>query len=194
LRLRNVRRPIDVLLLIVAVLSFVVPVVGMPFWALANARVTRRRGEDAIRFYAKDQPVAEGAVGVTLFPELIRRVRRWMVAGVLLVGFLLAALALLVPLGRLCHRLPPAGRGLAEFGLLFPSARSSVRSALFPVTLVPRLVAGATRILGPIEQCPWTEGDGRSRALTPKTTDRALACSWHSFRVWCSRCLPSTAR
>lgn len=118
LRLRDVRRPIDVLIIIAAVLSFVLPGVGIPFWAVANARVTRRRGEDAIRFYEQSQPLAEGAVGVTLFPEPTRRARRWMVAGVLLVGCLLAALALLLPLGRLSHLLPLAGRGLAEFGLL----------------------------------------------------------------------------
>ena len=53
LRLRNVRRPIDVLIVITAVLSFALPGIGIPFWAVANARVTRRRGEDAIRFYAK---------------------------------------------------------------------------------------------------------------------------------------------
>jgi hypothetical protein len=81
--------------------------------------VTRRRGEDAIRFYGKHQPVAEASVGVTLFPEPTHSARRWMVAGVLLVGLLLAALALLLPLGRISHRLPLAGRGLAEFGLLF---------------------------------------------------------------------------
>ena len=88
LRLRDVRRPIDVLIIIAAVLSFVLPGVGIPFWAVANARVTRRRGEDAIRFYEQSQPLAEGAVGVTLFPEPTRRARRWMVAGVLLVGCL----------------------------------------------------------------------------------------------------------
>jgi hypothetical protein len=136
LRLRNVRRPIDVLILIATVLSFVLPGVGIPFWALANARVTRRRGEDAIRFYAKYQPPAENTVGVTLFPEPTRRARRWMIAGILLVGVLLAALTLVVPLGRLSHLLPLAGRGIAEFGLLFTI--SSLIRALRPVSDDPR--------------------------------------------------------
>jgi hypothetical protein len=132
LRLRNVRSPIDVLIIIATVLSFVLPGVGIPFWALANARVTRRRGEDAIRFYAKHQPPAESAVGVTLFPEPTRRARRWTIAGALLVGSLLAALALLLPLGRLSQGLPLAGRGLAEFGLLFTI--SSLIRALRPIS------------------------------------------------------------
>lgn len=136
LRLLSVRRPIDALILIATVLSFVLPVVGMPFWALANARVTRRRGEDAIRFYAKHQPLTESSVGVTLSPEPTHRARRWMIAGILLVGVLLAALALLVPLGRLSHGLPLAGRGLAEFGLLF-TILSLIR-ALRPVSDHPR--------------------------------------------------------
>jgi hypothetical protein len=123
LRLRDVRRPIDVLIIIVAVLSFALPGVGIPFWAVANARVTRRRGEDAIRFYKTQQPPAEDAVGVTLLPEPTRRARWWLVAGLLLVGVLLAALALLLPLGRLSHLLPLAGRGLAEFGLLLTISR-----------------------------------------------------------------------
>lgn len=117
------RRPIDVVIIIAAVLSFVLPIVGIPFWAVANARVTRRRGEDA---------VAEASVGVTLFPEPTHSARRWMVAGVLLVGLLLAALALLLPLGRISHRLPLAGRGLAEFGLLFTI--SSLIRALRPTS------------------------------------------------------------
>jgi hypothetical protein len=136
LRLRNVRRPIDVLILIAAVLSFVLPGVGIPFWAVANARVTRRRGEDAIRFYEKHQPPAESTVGVTLFPEPTHRARRWLVAGLLLVGVLLAALALLLPLGRISHLLPLAGRGLAEFGLLFTI--SSLIRALRPTPADPR--------------------------------------------------------
>ena len=56
---------------------------------------------------------------MTLFPEPTRRARRWLVTAVLLVGVLLATLALLLPLGRLSHLLPLAGRGIAEFGLLF---------------------------------------------------------------------------
>jgi hypothetical protein len=132
LQLRKVRRPIDVVIIIAAVLSFVLPIVGIPFWAVANARVTRRRGEDAIRFYGKHQPVAEASVGVTLFPEPTHSARRWMVAAVLLVGLLLAALALLLPLGRISHRLPLAGRGLAEFGLLFTI--SSLIRALRPTS------------------------------------------------------------
>lgn len=136
LRLRDVRRPIDALIVVVTVLSFVLPGVGMPFWALTNARVTRGRGEEAIRFYARRQPVAEGAVGVTLFPEATRRGRRWIVAGVLLVGCVLAALALLLPLGRLSHLLPLAGRGLAEVGLLFTI--SALVRALRPISGDPR--------------------------------------------------------
>jgi hypothetical protein len=136
LRLRNVRSPIDVLIIILAVLSFALPGVGIPFWAVANARVARRRGEDAIRFYEKHQPPAESAVGVTLFLEPTHRARRWMVAGILLVGALLAALALLLPLGRISHLLPLAGRGLAEFGLLFTI--SSLVRALRPTPADPR--------------------------------------------------------
>jgi hypothetical protein len=136
LRLRNVRRPVDVLILIVTVLSFVLPGVGIPFWALANARVTRTRGEDAIRFYAKHQPPVESTAGVTLFPEPPHRARRWMIAGVLVMGFLLATLTLLLPLGRLSHGLPLAGRGLAEFGLLFTI--SSLIRALRPISGDPR--------------------------------------------------------
>jgi hypothetical protein len=136
LRLRNVRRPIDVLILIAAVLSFVLPGVGIPFWAVTNARVTRRRGEDAIRFYTKHQPPAKSAEGVTLFPEPTHRARHWLVAGILLVGFLLAALALVLPLGRISHLLPLAGRGIAEFGLLFTI--SQLIRALRPTPADPR--------------------------------------------------------
>ena len=117
------RRPIDVLVIVAAVLSFALPGVGIPFWAVANACVTRRRGEDAIRFNEEHRPPAEGAVSVTLFLEPTRRARWWMVAALLVVGVLLAALALLLRLGSDLPPDPLAGRGLAEFGLLFTISR-----------------------------------------------------------------------
>jgi EcsC protein family len=123
LQLRVVRRPLDALVLVAEVLSFVVPIIGIPVWAYVNKRTTRRLGETAVRLYEQGGAEAVRPTGVTLAPAPTRRARRRLVGGVIAVGIALAALALVIPLGRLSHSLPLAGRGLAELGLLFTVSR-----------------------------------------------------------------------
>lgn len=122
LRLRIVRRPLDALVLLAEAASLVVPIIGIPVWAYVNARTTRPLGQTAIRYYEEHPPVA-GSLGETPSRGPSRRTRRRIVAGVLALGLALATLALLLPLGRLSHALPLAGRGLAELGLLFTVSR-----------------------------------------------------------------------
>jgi hypothetical protein len=118
LQMRKLKTPLDVLIAVTEVVAFFVPVVSIPVWAVANARATRRLGQAAINFYSQPPTADTGVVTITLPDPITPRTRRrlgW--AFLPLVGGL-AVLAAFLPLGRLGHRLPWGGLGLAELALV----------------------------------------------------------------------------
>jgi hypothetical protein len=118
LQMRKFKTPLDVLIAVTEVVAFFVPVVSIPVWAVANARATRRLGRAAISFYSQPPTADTGAVAIALPDPITSRTRRrlgWAFVP-LVVG--LAVLAAFLPLGRLGHRLPWGGLGLAELALV----------------------------------------------------------------------------
>jgi hypothetical protein len=90
--------PVNATLSVAKVASYLVPVLGIPAWAIDQARATRKLGNDAAAFYAhRTEP--DPASGVLLPPPLKPRTRRLRTAGVVVLGLLLAILAAVLPLG-----------------------------------------------------------------------------------------------
>jgi hypothetical protein len=78
-------------------------VVGIPAWAIDQARATRKLGSGAVAFYAlRTDP--DPSFGVVLPPPLKPRTRRLRTGGVVVLGALLAILAAVLPLGGLTER------------------------------------------------------------------------------------------
>jgi hypothetical protein len=123
LQLRRLKSPLDVLLVPLEALSLLTPIIGIPVWAYVSGRQARRLGGAAIRFYEANAPGDVPPSIVALPPAPTDRARRRVVSALVAVGLLLAALAQLVPLGRISHLLPLAGRGLVEVGLLLTISR-----------------------------------------------------------------------
>ena len=118
LQMRKFKAPLDVLIALTEVAAFFVPVFSIPVWAVANARATRRLGRSAINFYSQLPTGDTGVVAIALPDPITARTRRrlgWAFVP-LVVG--LAVLAAFLPLGRLGHRLPWGGLGLAELALV----------------------------------------------------------------------------
>jgi hypothetical protein len=120
LRVRKLRArgPVDVIVFGVEVASYLIPLVSIPVWALANARATRRLGRAAIAFYT-GPGVTLGPSHVTLPSRPTPRARRWTIAlGIpIAVGF--GVLAALSPVGRFRLGVVWVGVALAELALLF---------------------------------------------------------------------------
>jgi hypothetical protein len=119
LRVRRLRArgPMDLLVLGVEVASFLIPLVSIPAWAIANARATRRLGRAAIAFYAG--PVdGRGASDVPLPARPSRRARRWTIALGFPVAVGFGVLAALYPVGRFRLGVVWVGVALAELALL----------------------------------------------------------------------------
>jgi hypothetical protein len=68
LRLRRLKRPIDVTIAAVEIASFVFPVVSTPSAPFANARATHRLGRAAIRYYSRT-PAAGAAAATVVLPD-----------------------------------------------------------------------------------------------------------------------------
>src|SRR5207302_3106178 len=67
--------PVNGMLSVAKVASYLVPVLGIPAWAIDQARATRKLGNDAVAFYAvRTGPDPE--FGVLLPPPLKPRTRR----------------------------------------------------------------------------------------------------------------------
>jgi hypothetical protein len=114
------RGPVDLLVLGVELASYLIPLVSIPVWALANARATRRLGRAAITFYA--EPV--GARGpsdadVPLPARPTPRARRWTIALGLPIAVGFGVFAALDPVGRFRLGVVWVGVALAELALLF---------------------------------------------------------------------------
>jgi hypothetical protein len=95
--------PFNAMLSVAKVASYLVPVLGMPAWAIDQARVTRKLGSDAVAFYAA-RTGPDPAFGVVLPPPLKPRTRQLFTAGVVALGVLLAILAAVVRVGALAER------------------------------------------------------------------------------------------
>ena len=105
LRFNAFRRggPINATLSVAKFASYLVPVLGIPAWAIDQSRATRRLGNDAAAFYAL-RTGPDPASDVLLPPPLKPRTRRLCTAGVVVLGLLLAILAAVLPLGGLTER------------------------------------------------------------------------------------------
>jgi hypothetical protein len=95
--------PVNATLSAAKVASYLVPVLGIPAWAIDQARATRKLGNDAAAFYAlRTEP--DPAFGVLLPAPLKPRTRRLYTAGVVVLGLLLAILAAVLRVGALAER------------------------------------------------------------------------------------------
>jgi hypothetical protein len=95
--------PVNATLSVAKVASYLVPVLGIPAWAIDQARATRKLGNDAAAFYAL-RTGPDPASGVLLPPPLKPRTRQLYEAAVVVLGVLLAILAAVLPLGGLAER------------------------------------------------------------------------------------------
>ncbi len=120
IKVRQIRGPLDVIIVAVEVLSFFVPVVSIPIWAIANARATRRLGNSAIRFYQERGASLPTPAVVLPHPPPSRRRRIWAVTLLATLLVTLAVLTVIIPWGVKANTrvLPLGGRLLAELALL----------------------------------------------------------------------------
>ena len=125
LRVRKIRaaHPFDIVVMIVEVASYVVPVLSVPVWALANARATRRLGHAAVDFYERRAAPGESAPDVPLFPPVTAAMRRRSIAVVVALALGLGALAVVEPVGRIHHGVGVAVLVVAEAILVLTFGR-----------------------------------------------------------------------
>jgi hypothetical protein len=123
LQMRNFKTPLDVLIGATEAIAFFVPVVSIPVWAVANVRATRRLGRAAISFYGQPPTADIDAVPITLPDPIPPRRRRQLGWAFVPLAVGLAVLGAFLPLGRLGHRLPWGGLGLAELALVWTFVR-----------------------------------------------------------------------
>ena len=118
------RSPIDIVVAVAEVASFLIPVVSMPVWTYASARATRRLGHAAINFYS--QPVV---VGQTLKPSIVLPSRpkpktsKLLIVSVVPLGLTLGVLFWFLPLGLYHHGLRWVGLVISELALALTFAR-----------------------------------------------------------------------
>ena len=123
IRLRKFRSgPVDAVVTLATWASFVVPIVSIPAWAVANARATRRLARSAIAFYSQQPTGVKPAVNIVLPPPPTIARRRLALGGTVAFGVVLGLLAALLPFGRY-HRLGWLGIALAEICLVFTLGR-----------------------------------------------------------------------
>jgi len=120
---RFTRSPIDLLIAAAEVASFLVPVVSLPVWAIANARATRRLGHAAIDFYKGPFTVSRLETSLVLPPRPRPRTRSLMILSVVPLALALGALFYLLPIGRYRHGLQWVGLIIGELALLWTFAR-----------------------------------------------------------------------
>lgn len=123
LQMRNFKTLPDLLIGATELVAFFVPVVSIPVWAVANGRATRRLGRAAINFYGAPAAADTDAVPITLPDPISPRTRRHVGWTFVPLAIGLAVLAAFLPLGRLGHRLPWGGLGLAELALIWTFLR-----------------------------------------------------------------------
>jgi hypothetical protein len=116
------RSPLDVLIALVEVASFVIPIVSIPVWAVANARATRRLGRAAIAFYSRPEAADHGE-RVVLLRRPARRTYRLFFAALVPLALALGVVVTILPGGKYQHGLHWVGFVIGEVSLVLIFAR-----------------------------------------------------------------------
>lgn len=109
----------EAILNILKIVALLIPVISIPLWVFVNGRSANKIGSAAAKYYALPHAAVPTADLTLPSPPSRRRV----VTALITTALVLAALAAVVPLGSLSHRLPLGGVILAETGLAFSMYR-----------------------------------------------------------------------
>ena len=108
---------------VVEVVSYFVPVVSLPIWAIANARATRRLGRAALDFYRRLPEDTPALPELRLAPRPRRRTRKLIIGTVVPLALAMGVVVALLPLGRYQHGLRWATLAIGESVLVLTFAR-----------------------------------------------------------------------
>lgn len=126
------RSPFDIVITVAEVASYLIPVISLPVWAIANARATRRLGRSAIAYYSKS--VIDPRLGLPIaLPSRPRpRTRRLMIGSAVPLAMGLGVLFSSLPIGHLHPGVRWIGLLLGELALLLTFARLIRLTRLVP--------------------------------------------------------------
>lgn len=134
------------------VASYFVPVVSLPVWAFANARVTRRLGRSALGFYGQPSEGQGTMPALTLPRRPEPRTRKLTIGTVVPLALAMGALFFFLPLDRYQH-----GRWI---GLAIGEALLALTFArLIRLTWVPKTASRATTTAGNSPLPPFRPGE-----------------------------------
>jgi hypothetical protein len=124
LQVSRFKSPVEFLVTTAEVIAFLIPIVSIPVWVVANMRTTERLGRKAIRFY-RHYPLTGSERSEIPRPTLTARNHRGrFIAALALTTVALVGLGrVLAPRGYLAHHLPFGGIVLAEVVLVSTSLR-----------------------------------------------------------------------
>ena len=123
LQLNRFKSPVEVIVTSAEVAAYLIPIVSIPVWMVANMRTAKRLGRDAVEFYS-NYPATSDHPSITVPPLAPRHRQRRFIAGLVVLTIVLLGLALVIlPRGYLAHHLPFGGLILAEVVLLWTSVR-----------------------------------------------------------------------
>jgi hypothetical protein len=123
LRRLKARSPVDMIIGMVELVSFLIPVVSIPAWVVANARATRRLGLAALELYTGPR-TDDGPDGTIVLPPRFKPRTRRLVFGIVVpLALVLGLWTVLLPIGRVHHGLRWLGLALAELALVVTFGR-----------------------------------------------------------------------
>jgi hypothetical protein len=117
------RSPIDMIIGLVELVSFLIPVVSIPVWVVANARANRRLGQAALELYSGSGTVDGGNRTIVLPPRAKPRTRRLVFGTVIPLALVLGLWTVWLPIGRSHHGVRWVFLALAELALVLTFGR-----------------------------------------------------------------------
>jgi hypothetical protein len=124
LQLNRFRSPVEVIVTSAEVVAYLIPLISIPVWMVANMRTAKRLGRDATDFYHQYPITSEARANIEPPPLAQRHRRRYFIGKIIASAVIFAGLTLVIlPRGYLSHHLPFGGFLLAETVLIWSLVR-----------------------------------------------------------------------